>query len=464
MRRSPDRSPLRTLALRAAAVALAGSQLTACRSVEDTWGVPPIFEVYPTPSSKDWARSPLDGLAPAEGTETFLRPFFGYETIGDDAWRLRILPPFVDLKSWRDGSEYRVLPIFRRAERRAPDGKHDIDGFLFPIFFWGDDSDEGSYFAVFPFGGRLRGLLAVDVADFVLFPIWLSTRSDDKRSLHVLWPFYNAVEGGGWSGWRIWPFWGHYEQQNEDGTPRAERSFTVWPFWIRIRDQLHRDPTEATFVFPFYGIRENSRSLTETFLWPFYVRHFDKRKERTLHGGYFFPYRFTEGQADYWPIWGVKRSLESEEGSVEHQRYRQFFLWPIERYEWSSNIREETKRFWILPFFWHFSIFDKRDLRVESHWKLWPLVGSTAEGDHRALDIFSPLWFSLEPYERHYGRLFAIFRYRSKPDFHAWELLWGSIYWERRGGDPLFSLLGGLLEVGRNADGIRWRFLYIPWW
>ena len=104
------------------------------------------------------------------------------------------------------------------------------------------------------------------------------------------------VDGGGWSGWRIAPFYGSYEWTAADGEPRSRRWFVLWPFYIRGQEYLNRDPTEIFFSLPFYGVRENSRSRTVTILWPFYVHHHDKRRNRDLHGGYLLPYRFTDGQ------------------------------------------------------------------------------------------------------------------------------------------------------------------------
>jgi hypothetical protein len=66
--------------------------------------------------------------------------------------------------------------------------------------------------------------------------------------------------------------------------------------------------------------------------------------------------------------------------------------------------------------------------------------------------------------ERIYGRLLAIYRYRARAGYRGWEILYGSIYWQTKPEGGLFSLLGGLLEVGREGEEFRFRLLYIPWW
>ncbi|HLU48539.1 MAG TPA: hypothetical protein VK116_10660, partial [Planctomycetota bacterium] len=413
--------------------------------MEGTRGLPPFFEIYPTPSTTDWERVRRGtGEEPKSGRETVLRPFASWESVEDLGRRVRILYPFIDIELWKRHTRWRIVPVFRHENWTREDGSHDVDTMIFPIFYWGSDPEEGSYFAVFPLGGRLRGLLGQDVIDFALFPIWASALNDGRTSTHVLWPFYNSVSGAGWSGWRIWPFWGSYEWRTDEGLTgagelRDERWFAMWPFWIRRRAHLETQPTEITFSFPFYGRRENSLSLTRTYLWPFYVHHIDKRDDRVLHGGYFFPYRFTEGQKDFWPIFGIKRSAAAEDDPLERERFRQFAIWPIQRYDWASDTIEETERLWILPIWWDFERLDKATLETERRWKLWPLVGYRRSGDRSALDILSPFWFQRETYERLYGRLFAIFRYRSRPELTAWELLYGTLYWESGPDDAWLS-------------------------
>src|SRR5262249_1180927 len=58
--------------------------LSGCKTIDGTWGVPPFFEVYPTPSS----------IGSKEGTETFFRPFGSHERLGQDSHHVRFFSPF----------------------------------------------------------------------------------------------------------------------------------------------------------------------------------------------------------------------------------------------------------------------------------------------------------------------------------------------------------------------------------
>ena len=448
--------------------------LASCRSVDQTRGprlgsielppFPPFFEVYDSPSSDEWDD-------PAEGREVFVRPFGSYETADRDKSRLNVLLPLLDFRFHADRAEYRILPVFRYSWRLKESGGIDWDWMLFPFFFAGDDPEEGGYFAFLPFGGKLRGLLAQDEVDFVLFPIYLRMRSGEKVSTHIFFPFGNTTRGEGWSGWRFWPFYGGYEQKTATGGPRTERFFVLWPFYIRNREFLNRDPTDVFFTFPFYGRRENSRSLTQSYLWPFLVVHHDKRRRKKLVGGYAFPYRFQEGQYDFWPLFGWKTTLAGDEDKavtlgeeIPRERFRQFALWPLQRYERAEDAREVTTRSWVLPVYWRYDSVDKLTLDHTKRWKLWPFCGYEEHNGDVRFDLFSPLWFYRAKYDRLYGRLFSIFRYRSRTEYRGWEFLYGTLYWHETKEETIFSILGGLLELGQREGSFLLRIFYIPWW
>ena len=446
---------------------------SSCRSVEGTRGLPPLFEIYDSPSleTRDAIR------------ETYVRPLFSYEDLGDDHWAVEYLKPFGRLRFIDNREEVSFDPIWRYHARRYLDGSENIDWLLFPILFGGSDPKKGAYFAIFPLGGRVRGLLGQEVIDFALFPLWARAEWQGRTSQSILWPLFNVVSGGGWSGGRAFPFYSEYAWDNADGSPRARRLVMMWPFWIE-NDSWHRgERTSAFFTVPFYGIRENRRSKTETIFWPFYVAHYDKLRDEELVGGYFFPYRFGKDQFDPWPFFGIKETvdLDRAEKKVERERFRQFAVWPIQRYDWSRDIREETSRFWLLPFYWRYRTEDLVDGHVGEKWKLWPLLGYERDGDESRWELLSPLWLHRKDWDRFYGRLFSVFRQRSTAAYWGWELLWGTIYWgegdptaessrsldrapEASDDDYLFSLLGGLLEYGSADDKLVLRILWIPWW
>jgi len=442
--------------------------LVSCKTIDGTHGLPPFYEVYPSPST----------VAEEDGEEVWVRPFYGHEVTGPKSSRVRSFPPFVDFRFRPKETHHRILPLYWYRDFEHPNGEKDMDWFFLP-FFGGKDSVEGRYFAVFPAGGRLKGLLGRDVIDFFLFPLYWNASDGERDSLHLVWPFFNRVSGGTWSGWRLWPFYGRYHTETVDGEARSDTGFVLWPFYIRAQTRLHESPTETFFTFPFYGHHENRRTEAHTFLWPLYQYHHDKKTGRNLHMGFLFPFRFTDGQFDLWPLFGVKRTqrTSSMRGEVRN-RFRQYFLWPIERYDWATGPKEETTRFWLLPLFWQFYTIDKDTFETRNEWKFWPLMQYRREGSEVDFDLIAPLWIRRTEYQRFYSRWFHIFRYRWKPHVSGWEVLYGALsYREQRvvpkdGGtrgdfksdEAIFSVLGGLFACGRRDDRFHLRLFYIPWW
>jgi hypothetical protein len=459
--------------------------LASCRSVEGTRGLPPLFEIYSTPALETTeARS-----------EIYLRPLGSYEDLSGekgepDAWRVFLLKPFGKFRSSNRRGLSQILPLWQYRRTRLLDGGEDIDWMLFPFLFGGADPDEGAYFAVFPLGGRLKGLIGHQFIDFALFPLWARLEQKERVSYNVLWPIFNITSGGGWSGWRFFPFYSEYEWLQADGSPRSRRRAILWPFWI-VNDTWHEGKkTHVFFSMPFYGVRENERSVTRTYAWPLYVEYYDKLRDAKLVGGYFFPYRFGEYQGrryfDPWPFFGIKEVEEVRLETTEYRRFREFAIWPIQRYDWSRDIREESERFWLLPFYWNHLTVNLIDGTSQRKWKAWPFVGYERDDDELMIETFSPMWMHRRDWDRTYGRLFAWFRYRQNSRYTGWELFWGTFYWgsgtpetpprkvedepatetngETRSDDFLFSILGGLFECGEHEDKLILRVLWIPWW
>ena len=81
----------------------------------------------------------------------------------------------------------------------------------------------------------------------------------------------------------------------------------------------------------------------------------------------------------------------------------------------------------------------------------------------RTLESLDP--GALQEFERFYSRWFQVFRYRSRGGISGWEVLWGAVAYrqEPARGDDLFSVLGGLFELGTAGGASTLRIFYIPW-
>jgi hypothetical protein len=165
--------------------------------------------------------------------------------------RVRSLIPFIDFRWGPQEKRYRVIPIFDYRLYVQPLGGEDLDWTVLLFLFGGHDPVEGSYFAFFPFGGKLKGLLGHDETTFVLFPAYWHWRTKERHSAHVVWPLYNEVWGGD-DRIKAWPFYGHYRSNLPDGALRYDRTFILRPFYIRRHDQMHYRSDRA-FTFRSTG-------------------------------------------------------------------------------------------------------------------------------------------------------------------------------------------------------------------
>jgi hypothetical protein len=255
----------------------------------------------------------------------------------------------------------------------------------------------------------------------------------------------------------------------------------MWPFYISQENRLNSaTPSTLFFSFPFYGRDQTPRTDTTTYLWPFFHRIRDKQNGDVTYAGYLFPYRFGPDQKDFWPFFGWKRTREvltalpilerradaDDPLRGEYRTFRQFALWPIQRYQHEVSSFSESHRFWFLPFFWRFHRLERFPEREVSEWKVWPLLRYRRDGPTASFYFPSPLWFRQESlFERQWARLWRLYLYESNETRSGWEVLWGlfSHRHEKTVGSHTWSILYGLFEWETAEDGTSFRLFYLPW-
>ncbi len=422
-----------------------------------------------------------------EKEEFFFRPLFSFRPTHKD---VKVVWPLFRYNEDERKTSMWLLPFMVYQSRKQENG-YDRDFYLLPFFAWGDTPGEGSYFAFFPFGGRLKGFWGKDTFDFVLFPLYMRLRDRDFLSHHVLFPFVNWVSGGGHSGWRFWPFWGRYEAVTEKGTPKYRRWFALWPFFSRQQNLLDTEtPSSAWVFFPFYSSTESPNLSQTHIMWPLYAQKEDRKRGLKAWGMSGVPLRFAfsekegheETQMDFWPFYGYwKRPNE----------FRQFCLWPIQRYEKEDKSSLKAERFWILPFWLQADVQwrddgnapEKKDARKQKksesketgsetgtatkrlkRRKLWPFFSleETDAGLHwETLSIFP--WFD-ETTDSFWGRLFHLARYQENARSSAFELLWGLFSSESNAqtSSGVWRVLGGMFGRSHDPGTVTWRIFFIP--
>jgi hypothetical protein len=402
-------------------------------------------------------------------------PFYvARETVDGSEERSQFLwPMYMHRRSGQDVST-RIFPLYtyRRDVYAYSDGeRYNMKYMLFPFVFGGDSTEDGRYFAFFPFGGEIKNFLGRDEISFALFPLYMRHSKGEMAQRNYLWPVLSFSQGGGYDGFRFWPFYGYMEREGQ-----YRNEFIMWPIYGRQRFDFHREQSgERMMVLPFYA-REDSRSKRyRAVLWPFfshernYARNFE---ERAMPWPFIVIARGDFHRTQIWPFYGYTRA-----GSEETR----FFLWPIGRwrqYEKGSQNGETTSvsETSIMPFV--FSRTEKNASgEVTKHKeRIWPLWRLNREGDGSTrLRMLSLFWFADERgFERQYSHLWTIYEREQEPGGDSKvRALWGLFRRERCGSRSetriplLFSrvsdsangasetkVLGGLI-AGINEGGKR---------
>lgn len=444
---APPRAPIRSVAVAFAVIAL--SIVAGCVSVVDgEKGLPPLVGVKRDPGSDSgyWVVRPLAGRRSDPEAEE--ADFYG-------------LWPLVRHSEKGDSTQSWLLPLWYHANYHPEvNPEEDTDGFLFPLFFYGDDPVDGRYFLFFPVAGWLKGLFGMDRIELYAFPFFTRLTQAERVSTHLLFPFINWVTGPRDHGFRIWPFYGHYTAETIDGVPKYDRRYYLWPFFIAYDNNLETQrPVRIRWFWPFYGVIRGDSFVERTVLWPILSwRTANDEPDFRLQVFPILTWRRSEihRQTDIFPLIGFRE---------QPGYYRHFFLFPIHRYEhteYEGWVKDST---WILPVYWnHRSVGPDQRKREQTRW--WPLASSELHEDGRwefsALDPF--------PFEDDggfhlvYRRLFQLYRSVKEPDHarSAWEFLWGAVSREETPYRSSFSILGGLFGTETDHGRSTVRILWIP--
>jgi len=417
--------------------------VVSCRTIEGTVGLPPFVEYV------------------GDRGEFYFRPLFSTHP-----HEVRVVWPLFRYRKNEKGTSVWLIPILSY-RARPQEGGYDRDLYIVPCIAWGDSPDEGSHFALFPIAGKLTSFLGNEEVRFVLWPIFTRIRNRGTVSHHLFYPLINWLHGGGRSGWRVWPFWAVYRGETEEGKPRYRRYYVLWPFFSYQRNNLETSvPSTAWVFFPFYSRIEGKNISRLYVMWPLFSWAEDRKRRYTAWGMPFLPIRFGSGddekQIDIWPLFGWWKNHPRARGK-NAVLFRQYALWPIQRYEFRRTEAIKGSQFWFLPFWWRSDIRWRRDDTYRKRRKIWPFFAWERTNEKSNWEVFSLLpWFD-EDVERFWGRFWCVARYRRYKDRKALEILWGLFSREESGERSGWRFAGGLLGAERHRDGSRtYRIFFIP--
>ena len=441
----------RLLPIAAALLVTAG-----CASVPDTtdraWPVRNADEMATGGNELD-VLFPFGRLWEDEGLRDFrVRPFYRrVEDPADGSTDVEILWPIVKVKERPGFRQVRVLPLmFERIMEVEATGKKDRDWILFP-FFGGTDSEEGSYFLLFPLVGTTHNLFGSERIWWYLWPIHVQARDREYHSNYILWPLIAWGKGGGKRMFRILPFYG--ENSNEGKSWR--RNF-LWPFFSWGEEELNtKYPIRYFFFFPFYGQNRSDAAWQTTVLYPFFMFAGSKRgwrEEQILWPIYRHKVHPREWAIRVWPFYAKSEFYNRETGVLQSRQ--NYWLWPL---IWDSEFLVPKGRHeytLVVPFYRRSRYFSVNGDDRGGDVQIWPLYRSRVAPDGSAvLSVLAPIPFSnWDSFEAAWSWLWTIAEARRSPDGErSQKYLFGLVQW-RQGRNGSYTGLTFILEHARDKD------------
>ncbi|MBM3874051.1 MAG: hypothetical protein FJ382_10040 [Verrucomicrobia bacterium] len=335
-----------------------------------------------------------------------------------------------------------------------------------------------SYQAWFPLGGTMVNRFGQDRLSWVLFPLYARFEKRGVVTTAAPWPLLRWSEGGGQSGFALWPLYG--ETLRADG---GSERYALWPLVYHREMPVDGNTSERAVnrgFLPFYASDVAPGYRSETWLWPFFG-HVDRSAP--------FQYRANNY---LWPLWvqgrgddrRVNRWAPFYTHSVIKGTEKHWVLWPLwRRQRWPDGAIEQT-RTQVLFALYHDTVQRSRttpSLAPARKRHLWPLFSEWDNGaGRRQVQVLSPLEVFLphsEEVRQAWSPLFSVYRYERQSDGASrHSLLWDGVTYRSAPGaqerewhfGPLlgfasrpeagrFALLRGVLGLKRGPVGSGWR-------
>lgn len=450
--------------------------------------VAPELESWTAAGPLAFRRAARDGRPEAVG----VRPVWVEQRFdGGAARRTSVLPPLLGTRRERDGVEagsilelvkWQTVPAAESSGLEKPAGasgepSRALD--VWPFYFSRATGDPAtSYQAWFPVGGTLVNRLGQDRLSWVLFPLYARAEKRGVVTTAAPWPLLRWTEGGGESGFALWPVYGE-TRRDDSGSER----YALWPL-LYHRDEAVGDANAGREVsrgfLPFYASDVAPGYRSETWLWPFFG-YVDRAT----------PYRY-QAKNYLWPLWVqgrgddryVNRWAPFYSHSVIKGTEKHWVLWPLwRRQRWPDGAIEQT-RTQVLFAFYHETVQRSRtapSLAPARKRHLWPLFSEWDNGaGRRQVQALSPLEVFLphsEEVRQAWSPLFSVYRYDRQMDGSSrHSFLWDGLTYrsvpqarERewhvgpllgfasRPDAARLALFRGLLGLKRGPIGTGWR-------
>ncbi|MBI4378568.1 MAG: hypothetical protein HY578_05660 [Nitrospinae bacterium] len=404
--------------------------------------------------------------------ESIYRPFYSdIEDKEKDTSNIEVLYPLGSYKRTPEERVSRFTPLFnsRKDFKEKEEKKRDF-GF-FPVF-GGKTEDGEKYGGLFPIYGNMKKRFGKDEIKFFLWPIYMNVKEDKTETTDFIWPIFSKTTGEQEKGFKMWPLFGYKEKEGV-----YYKRYFLWPLIHYQRTGLDTTrPTEYTAFLPFYASQSSPGRVTKSVLWPFFNYLHDEDEKLTMRD---FPWPLIQkGEGEnlkvfkVFPVFGYRYKQELED---------RFFLWPI--YTYKREYPEDSER--VVHRFLLISKYEReiwtKDKKGSSQLRFWPIFNyKNLKGGGTVFHFPEIIPIDSEGFERNYGPLLRLYEYGSGPEGEMESrFLWGLyshkkndfgefislsflINYEKREDENKFSILNGLLEIGKKGNKRYFKIFYIP--
>ena len=408
------------------------------------------------------------------------RPFYMHNDNPHEDFTASLIPIVYWSYTSERQHEWKSLFGFMGAvDYRHASGARDYDFGLFPILLFGRSDLPGDrYFHLWPFGGTIKGKLATDDINTILFPgaalfvlyppsgyfmfaaylvislvpVYATYNMEDYHAWAVFWPLVQKGKSEIRDDFRILPFYAHNYKRGFYDTYQYALLFNY------REEYIGNDINKTFFAFPFMGRRwsTSDHAGSSTLFWPFFSWGYNrKRGEFAVN----FPWPLVQVQDSVEP-YIYKRIFFPFYGDYQKNSNRTFFVTPLHFVLKKKTPNLHSEYYFNFIIAWYF----KREYMTETHhrygnswrfFKLWPLFHYEQNdlGDS-SFSMLSLLPFrDPEGYERLYQPFWTIFEYHTRRNGEKRLGLLMRTYYQRWGED-FFSMKIPLL-VGYTSRNDR---------
>lgn len=371
---------------------------------------------------------------------------------------INFLYPIFRYKKDNSSENISLLPLYSKVSVKHYDDTeyNDIDSFIFPLIFYGNDKKEGNYFAFVPLFGNMKGKLGKDEIEFYLLPIYLKTKYKNDEIYHIMYPLISYANNEDLKIKKFFPFFGTVEKKNS-----YQKKFLMFPFYSEKKIFYKNNEYNSHYYFPVYASEHYPVGSYRSYLYPIFRYKIGDAKNNFS----FLPFVIKEKSPIYTKkyyslFYGIKEDLQNNKtigyyllpfgyfqyGKTVNYNYENYYFLPLVKYyKKDDKQNNESELLQVFPIFKvdkknntrniaipSLDIFIKNRYMEQKYSYWWELINITSSEDLLEINMF---WSFIEFSKNKKNKetkieLNPIFKYAKFPDHSTFGLFFNLIKWK----------------------------------